>query len=190
MWRFVWCVASIGILSAPAAAQSAKAGHLKTEYRIDPAGIDAAAPRLQWQLTLPRDSTQRGVRQTAYQIQAFSDADLILTGKPDLWDTGKVISDQSTQIVYAGKPLASRQSVAWRVRIWDQDDKPSDWSDTGNWSMGLLNNSDWSAKWIGKDEPPNSKIPTARTGTSKKHSGSPRPTATTKKPSTSLRTSH
>jgi alpha-L-rhamnosidase len=139
------------LLATTASAQTIRVNHLKCEYRIDPLGIDVAAPRLQWQLT-PRDSSIRAIRQTAYEIQAASDQTQLLAGKADLWDTGKVTSDQSIQVVYAGKPLTSRTAVWWRVKIWDQDGNPSEWSDQSLWTMGLLSKPDWSAQWIGKDE--------------------------------------
>jgi alpha-L-rhamnosidase len=67
----------------------------------------------------------------------------------DLWDTGKVNSSQSTQLHYTGKPLGSQQNAWWKVKAWDQDDKPSAWSSAATWSMGLLKESDWNGKWIG-----------------------------------------
>ena len=39
----------------------------------------------------------------------------LLAGKGDLWDTGKVNSDQSIQVEYAGKPLGSRMRCWWRT---------------------------------------------------------------------------
>ena len=69
----------------------------------------------------------------------------------DLWDTGQVESDDSIQVEYGGKPLASHAECFWKVRVWDKDGKPSDWSPVAKWSMGLLAPDDWKAKWIGLD---------------------------------------
>ena len=60
-------------------------------------------------------------------------------------------TDQSIQVEYAGKPLASRMRCHWKVRVWDQDGKASAWSDGATWAMGLLKPADWQAKWIGYD---------------------------------------
>ena len=79
--------------------------NLRCEYLADPIGIDAASPRLSWIIT----SDRRGEKQTAYQIQAASSRELLSQNKPDLWDSGKVASDETSQIVYSGKPLLSRQ---------------------------------------------------------------------------------
>lgn len=66
----------------------------------------------------------------------------------DIWDTGKVESDQSINIAYGGKGLESAKRYYWKVRVWDKNDKASSWSSPSWWEMGLLNQDDWKAKWI------------------------------------------
>ena len=92
---------------------------------------------------------ERGIKQTAYQILVASTPEILAKEKGDLWDSGKVAGDQSIQVEYAGKPLASRTDCHWKVRVWDKDGKASDWSQPALWRMGLLNPEDWQAKWIG-----------------------------------------
>ena len=137
-----------------------EAEHLRCEYRINPQGIDETQPRLSWQLDA---DDARGVKQTAYQILVASSAALLKDDKGDLWDSGKVASDQSIQVAYAGKPLASRQACFWKVRVVDQDGKASSWSDPASWTMGLLQPNDWQCRWIGKDELPKNNRPEDRT---------------------------
>ncbi|MGA8581689.1 MAG: glycoside hydrolase family 78 protein, partial [Bryobacteraceae bacterium] len=79
-----------------------------------------------------------------------------------LWDSGKVASADSAQIVYAGKPLASRAAAFWKVKVWDQRGKASEWSAPAEWCMGLLRPEDWQAAWIGRDEPAGSQPPDHR----------------------------
>ena len=67
----------------------------------------------------------------------------------DLWDTGKVATDQSTQIAYAGHPLISRQAAFWKVPSGNRADQPTAWSPNAFWTTGLLKADDWQAKWIG-----------------------------------------
>lgn len=122
---------------------------LHCEYLVNPLAIDTREPRLGWQL----ESDTRGAKQTAYQIIVASTAANLAANKGDLWDTGKVVSNQTIQIAYQGKPLASRQECRWRVRVWDQDGRPSSWSKPAQWTMGLLESADWSAKWIGDKLP-------------------------------------
>jgi len=145
-------ILSLLLIAAGAyAAPSLKPVDLRTEYRQNPLGIDETRPRLSWKLAASNPSA-RNLRQSAYRIVVSSTAELASAGKGDLWDTGKVASEQSVHIVYEGKPLSSGQPVWWRVMVWDQDGQPSPWSETARWSMGLLKPEDWKGKWIGRDE--------------------------------------
>ncbi|HXC97828.1 MAG TPA: family 78 glycoside hydrolase catalytic domain [Verrucomicrobiae bacterium] len=117
---------------------------LRCEYLNDPYGIDATRPRLSWII----NSNRRGEMQTAYQILVASSSQLLNEDKGDLWDGGKVTSDDSSQIVYAGEPLVSREICYWKVRTWDRDGNAGDWSPGAQWTMGLLQPADWSAKWV------------------------------------------
>lgn len=112
--------------------------HLRCEYAEHPLGIDVPRPRFSWRL----QSDRPGARQTAYQILAASSGET-------LWDSGKIESDQSHLVEYAGPPLRSGQRVEWRVRVWDEDGQPTDWSETAWFEMGLLDPADWRAGWIG-----------------------------------------
>ena len=114
------------------------------EYLVDPLGIDEPAPRLSWTL----HSDGRDQRQTAYQVLVASSSALLDRDQGDLWDSGKVASDETAQVVYAGKPLGSRQACFWKVRVWDRDGQPSQWCKPARWEMGLLKADDWKARWI------------------------------------------
>ncbi len=117
---------------------------LRTELDRNPAGIDVPAPRLSWQVASPA----RGARQTRWQIIASSTAEALARDQADLWDSGEVISDQTTFVTYAGKPLVSSQQVFWKVRSWDQTGQPTAWSEPAQWTMGLRAPSDWKGVWI------------------------------------------
>lgn len=121
-------------------------GQLRCEYLENPLGIDVAQPRLSWVL----DSAVRGEKQTAYQILVASSAEELKKDHGDLWDSGKMGSDQTTFVAYAGKTLASRAACFWKVRSWDKDGKPSAWSRPAFWEMGILAPDDWQAQWIAR----------------------------------------
>ncbi len=124
---------------------------LHCEYLLNPLGIDQRAPRLSWRV----ESPHRGQKQTAYRVLVASSREALEADRADLWDSGKVESSKTVQVVYRGKPLASRQACYWKVRVWDKDGKPSSWSEPGRWSMGLQAPSDWQAEWIShRDETP------------------------------------
>jgi alpha-L-rhamnosidase len=136
-------------LACAAAHCSAAVESLRCEYLNDPLGIDATRPRLSWIIA----SNRRGEKQTAYQIVVASSLNGLGQDKGDLWDTGKVESDQSAQIEYAGQPLVSREDCFWKVRTWDRDGRKSGWSPAAHWQMGLLLPADWSAQWISVETP-------------------------------------
>jgi alpha-L-rhamnosidase len=121
---------------------------LRCEYLKNPLGIDRTTPRLSWKLHVALPAG-RELKQTAFQVQVASTERALADGKADLWDSGKVNSDQSNLISYRGKPLKSRQACWWKVRIWDQEGRASAWSEPALWTMGLLQASDWDAQWIG-----------------------------------------
>ena len=121
---------------------------LRCEYRVNPQGIDETLPRLTWQVA----GGERGARQTAYQILVASSAELLKKNSGDLWDSGKVLSDETVNIAYAGRPLASRQPCFWKVCLWD-DQGRAHWSETAGWTMGLLHADDWRADYISFRDP-------------------------------------
>ena len=145
---------AVALLIARAAGQcwaGVTADRLRCEYRNDPLGIDVTKPRLSWIVK----SDERGEKQTAYQVLAASTPEALADDQGDLWDSGRVDSDQTLHVEYAGKPLAARMRCYWKVRIWDKDGQPSPWSRPATWTMGLLKPSDWGdAKWIALGGPP------------------------------------
>ena len=132
-------------------AAAARPADLRCESLTDPQGIDARQPRLSWILE-PASPSIRGRRQTAYRILVSSSAARLQAGEGDLWDSGRISSDESVGIAYAGRPLASGQGCRWKVRIWDEEGAETAWSEPAFWSMGLLDAADWKGRWIGQDE--------------------------------------
>lgn len=118
---------------------------LRCDYAVNPVGVDSATPRLFWKLK----AGGNGERQTAYQVLVASSEKILRENRGDLWDSGRVPSDESIQIPYAGIRPASSQQVFWKVRVWDADGKQSGWSGLATWTMGVLQPSDWHARWIG-----------------------------------------
>ena len=125
--------------------QAATVENLRCEYLVDPIGVDATSPRLSWQIV----SSERGDFQQSYQVLVSLTPENLAKGIGDIWNTGKLNSDQSIQIEYQGKPLTAGIRYFWKIRIWDKDGLPSEWSKIACWSMGLLAKKDWSnAQWI------------------------------------------
>ncbi len=116
----------------------------RCEYRENPLGIDAPWLRLSWQLL----SDRRGTRQTAYRIRVASSEAALADDTRLLWDSGRVETDQSVHVEYAGPRLTSGQCVYWKVIVWDDVGNQAE-STPAWWEMGLLDRADWSGQWIG-----------------------------------------
>lgn len=126
-----------------------KSTYLRTEYKVNPF-IDDQSPRLSWELHA--EGFNRA--QSAYQILVSSSLENITNNRGDLWDSQKVNSIHSNQIVYQGKALQAGQQVWWKVRTWDEKGKLGAWSEVAQWEMAKLSDSDWEAQWIGYDTNP------------------------------------
>lgn len=119
-----------------------KAVRLRTEYLKEPLGLGTASPRFYW-------NCEGGITQTAYKIMAKREGAVI-------WDSGKILSSRMTHIAYEGAPLHSRDRVEWSVTLWDEKDRPGE--TTESWfELGLLESSDWRARWIAGDYKPSRK---------------------------------
>ena len=116
-----------------------KAVHLRTEYLKEPLGLGNPLPRFYW-------NCEGGVKQTAYQIIAKR-------GGKEVWNSGKVASSSMTHIPYGGETLHSRDRVYWSVKLWDENGEGGEIT-TSWFELGLLEASDWQAKWISGDYKP------------------------------------
>lgn len=138
----IFCLTYCGVT-----AQDLQVVNLRTDYLVNPIGIENRRPGFTWEIL----SLERGTKQTAYEIRAaYSEKDLYSTNKR-IWHTGKILSEQSIWIKYSGPKLKSRDIIYWQVRVWDQNDKVSKWSKVSFFEMGLLAPEEWSATWVEPD---------------------------------------
>src|SRR5262249_43577523 len=97
-WALLACLT---LAAPPAFSQSGRPENLRCESLALPLGVDARQPVFSWQL---RD-TGYGAKQSAYQLEVASSEKLLASGKPDIWDSGKIQSDHSIGVAFAGRPL-------------------------------------------------------------------------------------
>jgi len=129
-----------------------KAVRLRCEYLDNPIGIGETNPRFGWML----ESDERNVIQETYHLQVDTNEDFT----HPIWDTEVVKSSQSAHIEYQGPKLQSSTRYFFRVKITDNHGNESPWSETAFFETGLLDNSEWEAKFIspeGEDEGDSSK---------------------------------
>ncbi len=120
-----------------------KVTELKCNLLVNPLGVETPKPKLSWVI----ETDGYGVFQTSYRIIVVSSLALLNEGKGDIWDTGEVESDQSIHIVYNGTDLTSAKRCWWKVWV-KCNHNDGVWSEPSFWEMGLIDKSDWKAKWI------------------------------------------
>ena len=98
-----WLLLLSTLVTRDASAQTFHVERLRTEYAINPIGIDVPTPRLSWMLHADR----RGTTQSAYEIRVATQERAL--ARSPLWISGKVTSDQSVNLAYAGPALKSGQ---------------------------------------------------------------------------------
>jgi alpha-L-rhamnosidase len=121
--------------------------NLLCEQLESPIGVDSKNPQLGW--ILAASDSEQGKKQTAYQILVTSSLDELNKNNGTLWDSGKQKSDASAFVKYAGKGLQSRMKYYWKVKVWDEAGKESEWSQPSYWIMGAYPQ-DWKGEWIGE----------------------------------------
>ena len=135
------------LLAIYACGSNITADRLQCEFLTEPLAIDNTTPQLMWKM----NSSKKGTSTIAYQIIAATDPKKLNEQDADLWNSGKVEAANEVRAEYAGKTLKSKDFVYWKVRVWNQDDKPSRWSTTASFGVGLLDHDDWApeARYIG-----------------------------------------
>lgn len=113
---------------------------LSVEYKNNPLGLDVRCPRISWQLI----ADERDVMQQAYQIQVSAEQAFGSL----LWDSGRVESGQSLHVELKELELQPRQRYYYRIKVWDQQNRLTAWSETAWWETGLLSTEEWEAEWI------------------------------------------
>jgi hypothetical protein len=138
-----------------------RVGSLETEGQTDPLGVDEVAPQFLWKLAdLGQD---RGLTQESYRILVSSTPELLQRDRGDAWDSGEVSDPATFRVRYAGTPLTSHRRYFWKVAV-KVNGNPPVWSETAEFTTGLLHPSEWKARWIAASKPyqPGSPLPIFR----------------------------
>ena len=111
----------------------------------NPSTIESKQPLFSW--IVEADGYNKS--QSSYHILVATSEDKLNENDADVWNSNKVESDKSTFVKYQGNPLEAFQSYFWKVKISDNQDVVSDWSETQKFEMGLIDEANWGdSKWI------------------------------------------
>ena len=139
-------LALASLLCTGAMAEETRLIDLRCEDHESPLGIDIAQPRLSW----VAQSELRGLGQTAYQVLVASSLEKLNENQGNLWDSGKVHSSNSLNVIYDGKKLESRSTYFWKVMLFDQNGKASAWSNPETFGTGIFPQDQWTGQWTGQ----------------------------------------
>ena len=134
-------------MSSFAAGKFFKPENLKVgEFFENPVGMSLENLKFSWRL--PEDSDAK--KQTAYRL-VVADSEWELATSP-LWDSGKTASGESVWVSAQIPAPKSRQRLYWKVKVWDENGRESQWSNPAFFEAGLLKKSDWAAQWISNSD--------------------------------------
>ncbi len=143
----LYVVAAVAVGATWARAEL-RVADLRCEDLVNPAGVETQTPRLRWRM----HSERRGARPTAWQVVAARSVEAVAADRAELWDSGRRAWGEGLPIRYEGAPLRSGERAYWKVRVWDEEGRPSAWSDIAFWTMGVVDPAGWDgAEWIGLD---------------------------------------
>ncbi|GHV58465.1 hydrolase [Bacteroidia bacterium] len=123
-------------------------GDLTCEMMQNPPAIETAQPRFGWKLL----SDVQGDRQTAYQI-------VVSSSKGMVWNSGKILSNQSQFIVFQGGKLHPAISYRWQVKVWDIQGKMTE-SESAFFETAPVFSAN--TQWIGAITREQSRLPVGR----------------------------
>ncbi len=140
---------SLMVFGGSAAGAGAGPVDLRCEGIVDPLGVGRAHPRLSWRV----EASGRGQTTSACRVAVATTEARLLAGQADLWDSGRIALERAPGVAYAGRPLACGETAYWRVRLWDGDGHPSEWSPIARWEAGPSDGAEWDARWIRSPRP-------------------------------------
>ena len=108
-----------------------KINNIRIEYLSNPIGIDITSPRIRW--------TLEGLKkQTAFEIAySLNDEDY------------QTIKKETNDMFYDfEQSFTSRDIVKFKIRVTSEKGEQSEYSEEHSFEIGLLNKTDWTAKWI------------------------------------------
>src|SRR5699024_7281256 len=115
-------------------------------------GVQVSNLSFNWQM----NSTERNQYQSARQIVVAQSLSQLENGDY-VWNSGKQEGRDNTRVSYGGPALQPAQKYVWKVKVWDKNGIPSEWSSPGTFYTALSDSGGWKdAAWIGYESLPDS----------------------------------
>jgi len=136
------------------ASQAIEVTKLTCEMVETPLAIATNHPRFGWQMT----AAENGAMQSAYEMELV----MVQHGiRSTVWNSGKVASNKSQLVTYNGKGLLPIIKYLWRVKVWDENDKPSAWSAESEFRIAP-DKAFMNALWVGAISSDSARIPAGK----------------------------
>ncbi|MBG9713937.1 alpha-L-rhamnosidase [Bacillus cereus] len=113
---------------------------LLCDNKNNPIGIDSKVVKISWQL----ESNNKNVKQHAYHLQVATDKDF----ETIVFNSQKVETDQSLHIPIDLFPYRAETRYFYRVKVWDNHEEETPWSNVAFWETGLQGYDNWRGNWI------------------------------------------
>lgn len=120
---------------------------LKTEYLVNPIGLDSPNPRFTWQMA----DVRQGAKQTAFRVLIASDSSRLLNNDADIWNSGWKDSEANLA-TFLGRALKPFTKYYWKVELADANNVKSTKNPIASFEMGMMNASNWQGSWIADSE--------------------------------------
>jgi hypothetical protein len=78
-------------------------------------------------------------KQSAFQIIIATNIQKLNEKQADVWNSGKIISNRSAEIEYNTGQLKENTKYFWKVRVWNINDKPTEYSGIQEFTTGNFN---------------------------------------------------
>jgi alpha-L-rhamnosidase len=117
--------------------------NLQCEYLVNPIGIDAASPRLSWQL----QDNRPGAKQTGWRLSVGTDSIEVSKGIGRQWQYGQP-NGSAQRVIYSGEALQPFTRYFWVVQVGDKDGHISALSPVASFETGMMDSRNWKGAWI------------------------------------------
>jgi len=105
---------------------------LSVEYIREPQDVLIVDLKPEFAWEVPSDVNY----QSAYQIIVASSKENCTDINEDVWNSNKVMSSQSINIEFNGKPLQKGKTYFWKVKIWDKKNNETSYSNIQSFTVG------------------------------------------------------